>query len=58
MASYPVPATSAQPSTYPVPYCCDPDCRYCQELREFQESIRTQELVSTPISNETRPTHP
>jgi hypothetical protein len=36
-------ATSPQQDQKPphaIPYCTDPNCEYCKDLREMQEAIR------------------
>ncbi len=33
------------PVPHASPYCSDPDCRSCKELREVQEAIRLHEPV-------------
>ena len=35
-----------------TPYCWDPNCPYCKELREIQELVKTGRL---PIRGETLP---
>ena len=32
-----------EPIPHSSPYCYDPNCKYCKELREVQESIRLHE---------------
>jgi hypothetical protein len=36
MASQPVPHQQAKPGS---PYCSDPNCEYCKNLREMEERI-------------------
>jgi len=32
-----------QDVTHGLPYCSDPDCDYCKQLREMQEQVSKQE---------------
>jgi hypothetical protein len=44
MASRPL---SPQPDkqSHGIPYCSDPDCHYCKDLREVQEALRLHEPI-------------
>ena len=46
MASYPVPDPSVQQPNHAAPYCNDPGCEYCQDLRAAQDTIRMHESGS------------
>lgn len=46
MASNLGPETVPQQPSHATPYCNDPDCKPCKELREMQELIRLHELPS------------
>lgn len=41
------------------PYCTDPECESCKELREMQERIRSDnfgpQIVTKTVAPETRP---
>ena len=39
MASQPISQQDKKPP-HGVPYCSDPDCEYCKDLRAMQEAIR------------------
>ncbi|HEY7354015.1 MAG TPA: hypothetical protein VH596_14710 [Terriglobales bacterium] len=49
MASHPRSDPVPQQLVHAGPYCNDPDCEYCSELREVQDSIRLHETPSTNI---------
>jgi len=56
MASYPVPGSLVPDSTiqqepHAAPYCNDPDCKYCKQLRDVQDLIRMHDLPSPAEEN-------
>ena len=55
MASSPNTANSNQQvQSHASPYCSDPNCESCKELREVQEAIRLHEPIPKKVSG----THP
>jgi hypothetical protein len=46
MASQPIPQPHRQTPLPGSPYCSDPDCEYCKELRKMQEQIRKDNAYS------------
>jgi hypothetical protein len=45
MASHSTPAHRVHQANHAAPYCNDPDCAYCNELRDFQDRIRVHEFT-------------
>jgi hypothetical protein len=33
-------------------YCCDPNCKYCKDLREMQEQIKSGRYTAPNYANE------
>src|SRR4051812_47464663 len=46
MASQPLFPNSKKPQQHASPYCSDPNCQSCKELREMQEAIRLHRPIS------------
>ena len=46
MSSYPVSGSPVHQQPHAVPYCNDPDCEYCKQLRDVQELIRMHNLAA------------
>lgn len=45
MASQPTSQEQQKPRPPGMPYCADPDCEYCKDLRATQEAIRLQQPI-------------
>lgn len=43
-----------QPQPHSVPYCSDPNCQSCKELREVQEAIRLKQPIPAKKSSRAR----
>ena len=45
MASQPTFPPHPKPLPHKMPYCSDPNCEYCKDLREMEEAIRVGQRV-------------
>lgn len=36
---------NTNPQPHGIPYCSDPDCQYCKDLRAMQESLRLHQTL-------------
>ena len=52
MASHPRSEPLQQQPPHASPYCNDPNCEYCRQLRELQDSIRSHELPSAGTASD------
>jgi hypothetical protein len=52
MASQPIPQRHKQPEPQGSPYCSDPNCQSCKELREMQEAIRLHQPLPKKVPSE------
>jgi hypothetical protein len=46
MATRPAPALVKEEPVIGSPYCSDPDCKYCRELRQALEQLAREQLLS------------
>ena len=54
MASQPKPAVENSLSELSSPYCSDPDCEYCAELRKVEEQVRRGDPLPSPKASPQR----